>query len=258
MIAQALEQGAYFFIQGGISPQDWRDQRALAAKYPGRLGVAVGLHPEWVSHATPAELEAGVAAFGVETSSSKDITAWGELGLHFSPADPPELRVLQEQVLLRCLRVIRDTGRSEPLVLHGVRAQGRLLELWDEVFPRPLQRSGLVHSFSGSFEAAQEWIKRGLLLSPSPALARAQGHETLKKAVRKIPAEWLVLESDCPDQSPARDYDPTALGSPLDVLQVAEALARLRGESLPEGARRWLDQSLQNLKRVGFSLPAPP
>ena len=85
MIAHALEQGAFFFIQGGISPQDWSDQRALAAKYPGRLGVAVGLHPQWVSHATPAELEAGVAAFGVEASSSKDITAWGGVRPSFFP-----------------------------------------------------------------------------------------------------------------------------------------------------------------------------
>jgi TatD DNase family protein len=257
LIESALQKGCHFFIQGGIGPEDWQKQRELAAQFPGLIGVTIGLHPEWVTDASDAELQAGLAAFTLEARAASDITAWGELGLHFSPDDSPELRARQEGAFLQCLQTLRDSARPEPIVLHGVRAQGRLLELWDQVFPPGSQRAGMVHSFSGSFEAAQEWMKRGLLISPSPGLARTRGHETLKRAVTRIPKDWLVFESDCPDQSPARDQDPHALGAPTDVLRVAEALARLRGGPDGPHAEDWLLQSVQNLQRVGFRLPFP-
>ena len=252
-IQRALESGCEYFLQGGIHPSDWAAQRQLALRYPGRIGVAVGLHPEWVSGASASDLAAGLAAFEAEVHFSGDIACFGELGLHFlGEHGEGDRRQQQEKVFQDCLERIRDSGRSEPIVLHGVRADSRMLEIWDSVFREP--RAGLVHSFGGSFETAQAWIHRGLLISPSPGVARS-GYSTLKQALVKIPVESLVIESDCPDQSPGRSSGASPLGEPRDVWMVASAVARVRSEDEKEGGLRLLEASWKNLARIGIRLP---
>jgi len=248
-IERALHSGCAFFIQGGIEPADLSAQRRLAARYPGRVGLALGLHPEWVAAATYEQVQAALAEFERELETAQDISCLGELGLHFGRegGGPGELR--QEQVFRQALTLIRDAGRPEAIILHGVRAQARMLAIWDEVFTQP--RAGMVHSYSGSFEGAKEWIERGLLISPRPGVARS-GYQTLKKAMARLPLESLTFESDCPDQSPVRDTDPQALGEPTDVLAVARAVAVLRGLDPEQGLALLLSQSSKNLARIGI------
>jgi TatD DNase family protein len=253
-IDRAIHAGCVFFLQGGISPSDWAAQRQLADQYPGRIGVAVGLHPEWVSEASESDLQAALSAFDTEIESATDLACFGELGLHFLGEHGEGLvRNQQERVFKHCLEKIRDQGRTEPIVLHGVRAEGRMLEVWDSVFSSP--RPGILHSFGGSWESAQAWIDRGLLISPSPGVARA-GYSTLKQALPKLSLQSLVIESDCPDQSPGRTRVANPLGQPTDVLLVARAVARARGEPEEEGGRRLLEASRENLARSGIRLPA--
>lgn len=252
-IERAIQAGCIYFLQGGIDPSDWRAQRQLAARYPGQIGIAVGLHPEWVSRASASDLEVGLSAFEHEVQTARDVACWGELGLDFrGDAGVGTARTQQEKVFRLCLEKIRDFGRTEPIVLHSVRADQRTLEIWDAVFPSP--RVGILHSFGGSIETAQAWIQRGLLISPSPGVARP-GFSTLKQTLGRIPWEALVIESDCPDQSPGRTRDSDPLGEPMDVLAVARAVARARGESEEEGGRRLLEASWSNLRRVGIRLP---
>ena len=78
LIEEAQNCGAQFFIQGGVDPDDWRNQRSLAQELPGRVGIAVGLHPEWVSGVEDSALQEGLRAFEQELTTSRDITAWGE------------------------------------------------------------------------------------------------------------------------------------------------------------------------------------
>ena len=260
-VARALDRGCTFFLQGGIDPDDWLLQREIAVSFPGKVGIAVGLHPEWICRASERELGQGLAAFEAEVLGqspaflSMHPVLWGELGLHFQQDDEPTQRERQERVFRRCLELLNDSGRKEPVVLHVVRAQGRALEIWDEVFGADGPHPGIVHSFGGSAEAAREWIRRGLLISPSPGVARSKGHETLKRAVAVLPEESLVFESDCPDQSPHRDQNPEILGEPCDVLDVARSVARLRGQDSDEEARRLLQCSMANLRRIGIPLP---
>ena len=207
-----------------------------------------------MSRATGEQVESALSVFVSELRYSKDITCFGELGLHFGREGVSPTDLQQEHVFRTALQLIRESGRTEPIILHGVRAQGRMLEIWDEVFEQP--RAGIMHSYGGSFEGAREWVKRGLLISPSPGVARS-GYQTLKKAMARLPLETLTFESDCPDQSPQRDLDPEALGEPCDVLTVARAVAVLRGLEPEQGTASLLAQSLKNLARIGIrGLPA--
>jgi TatD DNase family protein len=94
----------------------------------------------------------------------------------------------------------------------------------------------------------------GFTISVGGAVTGVEGYETLKRAVKTIPGERLVVESDCPDFKPG-SYPGLGegLNDPGCLPIIAEALEKLREEP----ARMVLDRSRENLMRL-FGLELGP
>jgi TatD DNase family protein len=178
----------------------------LAERF-GWIDVAVGVHP----HDAARVDDAGWARI-VELAGHPRVVAIGETGLDYDRVFSP----IPDQLanLRRNLALSLETGK--PAILHVRSAAGRgdaqeaiLTELRDAGFgaqasagvfgsDRP---AAVVHSFSGSVDYAQEVVALGLAVSISGLAFRA-GEESAADALRVVPEDRLLVETDSPFLSP--------------------------------------------------------
>lgn len=219
ILLQARQKGIGFFLQGGVGPEDWHQQKLLQQRYPQLIGNCFGLHPYWVAEHNLQDCEAGLDQLARLLPQA---VALGELGLDFRPhivkdSAERQLTFFENQLELAIMA-------NKPIVLHIVSAHQeaqKVLDLWG-VPPA----GGMVHSFNGSFERAQEYLRRGLMISIGGAVTYEKNHK-LRLAAQRIPLEFLLLETDSPDQPPAnwgKEYN-----TPESLIEVAATIGFLRG-----------------------------
>lgn len=235
-MALAKEQGLSFFMQGGVSPEDWERQQILAQNYPGRIGLCFGLHPYFVA---ANEEEVCEQALDQLARALPKAMALGETGLDFRPYIMKDSRERQLDVFEAQLALAAVAAK--PVVLHLVQAHKEALAMFD-TYGLPKQ-GGMVHSFNGSASQAQDFLRRGLYLSVGGPACRPDNIK-LHQALREIPLEKLLIESDSPDQPPPEYKDQK--NPPHSILRVAEFIGRIRGLSGSE----ILDISASNFRRL--------
>lgn len=238
-ITEAESRGIHFFLQGGVGPEDWQKQGHLAKRFPQKIGLCFGLHPYWVAdHSRPE----GEKALDVLSKHISEVQALGEMGLDFRPSilkEDPEGS--ERQISFFEMQLELAKVANKPVVLHLVQAHDEALRVLDH-WGLP-QAGGFVHSFNGSSQKAQDFLERGLFISVGGPLGREKNIK-LKQAVKAIPLEKLLIETDSPDQ-PA-DLWQGQLNPLSSLLVVAEEVAKIKGISATEV----LDISTQNLKQL--------
>lgn len=218
----ARQQGVQGWLLPGVRRCGWAGLQACASNNPG-VWAAPGLHPMAVADWSPAacaELESML--------SDKKVLAVGEVGLDALPGFPPV--VVQEEALRGQIRLALAARR--PLLIHCRRAFGRLLEILRQ--ENAAQIGGIFHGFSGSLEVAQDAIRLNFAIGLGGVLTHPSARR-LPQVAAKVPAEWLVLETDAPDLPP--DPFRGQVNRPAYLSYVAEALATLRGWDLQETGR---------------------
>ncbi len=236
VIDLAFGAGCQFLLQAGVDPNDWQRQEALQRKYPGKIGMCFGLHPYFVAAKGDGECE---QALDLLAKSIGRAQALGEAGLDFRPhilGDSRERQLSFFEQQLELAQVVQ-----KPVVLHLVQAHEEALQIIDH-FGLP-KKKGLVHSFNGSLPQAKEYLARGLVLSVGGPLLRPDNLR-LKQAVRDIPLDRLLLESDTPDQPPPGLRQ--GMNDPRSVVWIAEEVAWLKRCSVGEV----LDNCRQNFDNL--------
>ncbi len=235
-IAEALQKGIGFFLQGGVDPADWIRQKNLKSRHPQRIGLCFGLHPYFVASHSNEQCE---QALDVLAPLIAEAQALGEMGLDFRPHIMKDSRERQIEFFENQLELADAT--QKPVVLHLVQAHEETLKILD-VWGVP-RAKGFVHSFNGSVSKAQELIRRGLSLSVGGPLCRPDNHK-LHQAVKEVPLEFLLLETDSPDQPPPL-YE-NQLNPPASLWEVARAVGELKSLDPSE----ILDVATANLRRL--------
>ena len=236
IIEDARARGIHFFMQGGVSPDDWRRQRALKARHPHAIGLCFGLHPYFVAEN---EEEVCEQALDLLAPQLVDALGIGEMGLDYRPhimkdSQERQIHIFEQQIELA-------HASQKPMVLHLVQAHDdaiKILDLWG--IPKS---KGLVHSFNSSAAKAKDFVQRGLCLSIGGPGCRPE-NQKLHQAVKEMPLELLLVESDSPDQPPPRykgEKNP-----PESIWEVARAIAEIKGLDPME----ILDITTQNFKRL--------
>ncbi|QDK38241.1 TatD family hydrolase [Bdellovibrio sp. NC01] len=218
IIEEARQKGIHFFMQGGVGPEDWEKQKALKARYPKHIGLCFGLHPYWVVDHDEEACEQALDLLATQLPQAKGL---GEAGLDFRPhimkdSQDRQITVFEAQLELAQLA-------HKPMVLHLVQAHDFALRIMD-LFGLPEQK-GMVHSFNGSAAKAQDFLNRGLYLSVGGPVARPD-NQKLHQAVREIPLEFLLIESDSPDQAPPLYQG--RLNPPESIWEVAKTIGELK------------------------------
>ncbi|WP_027721859.1 TatD family hydrolase [Maridesulfovibrio zosterae] len=190
VMARAKECGVGRIGNVFLGPQAYEMNKALFDEYP-EVFFLVGVHPNDADKFASTDIDAMRSAF----QSDERLKALGEIGLDFYwdrvPGD------VQESVFREQLELARELDL--PVVIHSRDAHRRTLEILEDFgwSGRPL----LWHCFGGDTETAQRIIEHGWYISvPGPITYKK--NEIAQEAVKAIPVDRLVLESDCPFLTP--------------------------------------------------------
>lgn len=229
VIARARASGVGVQIVPAVTAASWPKLREVCAADAG-LHPAYGLHPMFLPEHRAEHLQQ--LRYWVERESP---CAIGECGLDFFVDDlDPEAQRLFFQGQLELARDIQL-----PLIVHARRAL-------DEVILR-IRRvgglSGVVHSFSGSPEQARQLWDLGFMIGLGGPITYTRANR-LRGLVTQMPLEFLLLETDAPDQ-PDADIRGQR-NEPARLRQILDTVAELRRQSAADIAV----QTTANAKRL--------
>ncbi len=191
----------------------------LAARYEKFVYPALGWHPWFIR-------EADIAANLEFIESHIDgAVAVGEVGLDYhkrvrAGAD----KALQKQVLGEILQIAR--AHDKPALIHSRYAWRDAL---GAVLEAGLDRA-VFHWYTGTSSVRRDIIGAGYYISVTPAV---EYHEEHRRAVKEVPLERMLLETDCPVVY-QRGTPAEFKASPADVLRSLKGAAVLKGVSKEE------------------------
>ena len=201
----------------GCCEDDWPLVIKIAESHEGTYR-AFGLHPWFITERSPDWLSTLENCLTQYPQASV-----GEIGIDHAIEDRNDSD--QEAVFLAQLDLARRLNR--PVSIHCRKAWGRLIELLDQFGDLP--RGMLIHCFGGSAEVASELVQRGGYISFSGSITRPNARKA-GPAIRSVPAERLLIETDAPDILPTTAAGP--LNEPANLRFVLTKAAELRG--MPE------------------------
>lgn len=215
---------------------------ALARAHPGELFATAGLHPH---HASDFDDDARNRFH--ELAAASEVVAIGECGLdHFRNFSPP---ADQERAFVAQLELACELGM--PAFLHQRDAHEEFLAIVRDF--RDGLPAAVAHCFTGNRGQARAYLDLDLHIGITGWLCDERRGAELRDAVRYIPAERLMIETDSPYLLP-RDLDPkpaTRRNEPMHLAHILAVLAAHRGEDPVE-----LGRQTTATTRQFFGLPA--
>jgi TatD DNase family protein len=220
VIARAVKSGVGRIIVPAIDRANWETVARLAAAHAG-IDAAYGLHPLFLARHRREHLDELPAWL-----QTHPCVAVGEIGLDFfvTDLDPDD----QRRYFADQLAMAKDARL--PVIVHARRAV-------DEVtlaIRRAGGLRGVVHSFSGSQQQAEKLWELGFMLGIGGPVTYERAAR-LRGIVAAMPLEWLLLETDAPDQPLATHRG--ARNEPACTAEVLAVIASLREEPAEEIAR---------------------
>jgi len=186
VVARARAAGIVGMVTIGTDGETNEAAVALAERLPD-VHATVGIHPNDAAAVT----EADWMAMEALARAAAKVVALGEMGLDFfrnlSPHD------VQERVFRRQLALARALGK--PVVVHCRDAHEATLAVLAE--EKVGEVGGVMHCFSGDVEVARRCLDLGLLISLAGPVTYKNAR-ALPEVARFVPADRLVVETDCP------------------------------------------------------------
>jgi len=222
VVSRAENEGVVKFYLPAIDSECQEALLALEARYPGKCIGMTGLHPCNVKENYEAELR-----FVEGELARRSWVAIGEIGLDFYWD-----RSFEAQQYEAFHRQIEWALHYDiPIVIHSRESMEQSIGVVREHQKGGLR--GIFHCFSGDGEAARRIVGLGFYLGIGGVLTYK--NSGLPEAIRDIPLESLVLETDAPYLSPVPFRGKRNESSYLKY--VAHRLAEVKGVSVEEVAR---------------------
>jgi len=241
VLERARAAGVRQQVVPAVAAAGWTKLRGICAASPG-LFPAYGLHPMYLAEHRPEHL---VELRGwIERERP---VAVGECGLDFFVEGLDAAR--QDTYFEGQLRLAREFDL--PLIVHARRAVDAVIAAVRRIdgpgsSPGQALR-GVVHSFSGSPEQARQLWRLGFMIGLGGPVTYERANR-LRSLVASMPLEYLLLETDAPDQPDAGIRGER--NEPARLAVVRDAIAGLRGASPEEIAVA----TTRNAERL-FGLP---
>lgn len=205
------QHGVCGIINCGCDTESSKKALAFAEKYP-YIYAAVGVHPENIGGGTILDIEA--------LAKHKKCVAIGEIGLdyYWVSDNKEEQKALFEEQLLLANRL------RLPVIVHDRDAHADTLEILKKHRPK-----GVVHSFSGSRDMAQEILKLGMYIGIGGVIT-FKNAKKLPEVVEILPEDRFLLETDAPYLTPV-PYRGKINHSAM-IYYTAEKIAEIRNTSV--------------------------
>lgn len=226
VINNSINNGTNRFIVAGVSNDTNKEIINLVNK-ENVYGV-LGIHSEEVNNYQDSDLE-----FIEDNIKNKKIIGIGEIGLdyHYEDLDKDK----QKELFIKQLKLAEKY--NIPVVIHSRDATNDTIEIL-----KRYKVKGVIHSFSGSLEIANIYIKMGFILGINGVITFKNCN--LKDVINNISLENIVLETDAPYLTPVPFRGKQ--NTPSYIKYIAEYISELKHISLLELA----DITNDNIKRI--------
>lgn len=146
---------------------------------------AVGIHP--------GNIDSNTTLSDIENFAKHDkCVAIGEIGLdYYWVSDNKEK---QKEIFIKQILLAKQLDL--PIIVHDREAHADVLEILKKYKPK-----GVVHSFSGSVEMAEEILKLGMYLGIGGVIT-FKNAKKLPDVVKMLPMDKMLLETDAPYLTP--------------------------------------------------------
>lgn len=188
LFAELDAAGITMSVEPGIGLDFNEDILTLAKRCPGRIFPAAGCHPtrciheEWSDRGRLAEF-----------ARRDGVVAIGETGLDYHHPRQEQHRAKQYFWFLYQLRLARKC--KLPLILHIRNADRDAIRVLKLYRPR---YGGVVHCCGEGWVVIREYIAMDLYIGIGGVLLNPARNEKLKEAVKHIPLERILVETDSP------------------------------------------------------------
>jgi TatD DNase family protein len=233
-IANAKEDKVTRLLCVGCTLADSKLAVGFAHDYE-HIWATIGLHPHegsvYVNNDNALQQFRSLAA-------KAKVVAIGETGLdyHYNHSSKED----QHKLLRFQLDLAIEHGL--PLIFHVREAFEDFWKIIDEYQSLGAKLKGVVHSFSAGQKELEQVLGHGFYVGLNGIMTFTKQQEQLE-AAKAVPLSKLLLETDAPFLTPVPYRG--MIGEPRYVRVVAEFLANLRGESLPEIAQATTQNALE-------------
>jgi TatD DNase family protein len=219
VVERAEAEGVTCMVAVGTTADSSVRCTQLAAEYPAVV-AAVGIQPNYAAEALPGDWQRIV-----QLVNDPHVVALGETGLDRYWDHCPF--ATQQDYFDRHLRLSDET--QLPFIVHMRDCEADIVEMLREARQRSSLK-GVMHSFTGSWETAENCLELGLHISFA-GMVTYKKSEDLRQIAARIPDDRLLIETDAPYLSPhpKRGQRPNEPGL---VRYTAECLAEVRGVSV--------------------------
>ncbi len=222
VLIRAQEKGLSKIVITGTNLAESQAALLLCQQHPTLLACTAGIHPHDASSA-PEDF----IGLLTELAKADAVKAIGECGLDFNrnfstPAD--QIRVFEKQVALA-------STLSLPLFLH----QRDAFEPWLDILMPYLGRvpAMISHCFTGNKEQLETCVELGMYIGITGWICDERRGEELREAVRYLPLEQLMIETDAPYLTPRniRPKPKSSRNEPGYLPYIVQTLAEVMGHS---------------------------
>lgn len=217
LLAECRQLGVGEYIIPAVGEENWGRVMALAAEHDG-ISYALGVHPWYVDGQMPAVLTRLQQRLA---ERPRGLVAVGECGLDLRSHVPQEGQIEMFEAQIELAK-----EHELPLIVHSVRANDTVAKILRRLRPAC---GGVIHAFSGSLQQAEAFWQLGFRLGIGGVISFERANKT-REAVRDMPLEALLLETDAPDM-PLQGQQ-GAPNTPANLPIIAQLLADLRQQPL--------------------------
>lgn len=214
VLAHAASLGIHTLIVPAITSATWQRVKSVCRQHSG-LYPCYGLHPYFIDQHTDDDLDKLDAWLANEPA-----VALGECGLDFYLK---ELDQTKQHYFFEAQLALASKHQL-PVVIHSRKATEQVIQALKK-YP---ELTGMMHSFSGSYEQARQLTDMGFYISFGGPVTYPAARR-LRELVSRLPLESLLIETDAPDQP---DFEHQGQrNEPGYIRNVISAIAELKNTS---------------------------
>jgi len=236
--------GLRAIIAIGSNIQETRESITLAKRFPGLVFATAGIHPHYAAEMQEVEWDQLSHLL-----QQPEVVAIGEMGLDFyRNFSPKEIQIQVFEKQLTCNKSIQ-----KPLYLHERDAFTEQLNILRK--NRSCFTSGVAHCFTGNKDRLRAYLDLGFYIGITGWLCDERRSKELTEAIKFIPKDRLMTETDSPFLLPRtlRPKPKDGTNQPWFLAEVITKIAECRGETTPE-VEVYSSQNATDLFGLKFSL----
>ncbi|MBN1622507.1 MAG: TatD family hydrolase [Endomicrobiales bacterium] len=216
VISRAKENNIEKIIEVGCEPFVWEATYKICELNPD-IYCSLGIHPHDSKTAT-----GDIFRNLYELCKLPKVVAVGETGLDFYYKHSDEN--IQKKIFIEHIKLAATVNK--PIVIHCRQAYKDLLEILNKEIQPDSRPKGVVHCFSGNTEDARKLIDLGFYIGIDGPVTYPNA-KVLVQAVKEIPVEKILLETDSPYLTPQQYRGKR--NEPAYLPLIAEAVSYIKG-----------------------------